>query len=409
MDIGTIIALLQKLLRIKEAYQLITKKKNVVVAIILLFVTISSLATVAAVAAPVTFLESVFNFVFQKKTYTAEELEEILSDAGLLYDLMKQEEYAKEAEKMLMIDKKTIMRILKAVDEYNREVTKEYKVKYDYRVELGSLEELQNRPLDSLTGSIQKKDGLSGGKGVYSASYYTDTVTLKRASIDNEREGGGLYEDVFYMKWQPVVALCCMYIQANSENWGTYGWEEGMEQSYYLSDAEIDAIIDIFAYEYTYVRDITRSNHIMSMAFDSLLRDGSCAFLLSTATEPEGKGYKRTTRRIPCIAPAYIRNTYITYQYNYETKEDGSRELISRTYTANPKKLVDAFYGLVEDFSPQRYVYILGQLPMSEAVSSYYKDTIFSEESLNGAIYTYTTTDRMQCPVIGAFVSAKKE
>lgn len=417
------------------------KHKGLVAVLLIVLILIPVIAVVAVISAPLTLYQAIQGF-FEGSGLTNDEINVIISDAGLLRDYMKKDEFEPFKEELLFIDADTVIRILDAVDDYNKTVTKPVTITYEYRVETGSYNNLPK--LDYETGELEVPDekedaeeepdadeetDTSGEEAdekessddaqadqtvytPYSVSYEEDSVTLKRVDIDLERRGGKNYEDVFYMEWQPVVALCSMFILQNSENWGI-DYVDGSpvfvgtgDKHYYLSDSDIDAVIDIFAYDYTYLKDITKSS-LLTVKFDDFYKNRGSGFQLNIVTNDLSEGnvekVERITKRIPSIAPLVISNTYTKFEYNYITLKDGSKRLKNRTFTAQPSKLVDAFYENVEGFSENLFLYILGLLPQTEDQVEYYKNTIFAEN--NEVIYTYTTEIASNCPAIGTVVA----
>ena len=385
--------------------------KGILVGCLLLIPLLLVMAYISMIAAPLSITSSITHYILDVHNYyTEEEIEEIVSDAGSLRMLLLNPTYDPYAEELVYIDKLTLLRILSAVDDYNQAVKKEHSIAYEYRIEKapqGMLPEIND-----ITGEV---GAVETGVG-YQVSYETDSVILTRAGIDRQSRADGRYEDIFYLNWQPVVALCSLYIQGNVANWGTYGNSGNGNDNFYLSDAEIDRIIDVFAYTYVYKRDVTLNRNtlgdLLALSFDSFMESGGSGFktrYFVTSQEIRGEVWDvRETRRIPCIAPSKIFNSYITYEYKYEEKDSG-RYLTERSILVEPQKLLDKMDQIVPKFYKSWYLFVLKQMPYAQDQYEYYKDIVFREASesvtySSGAAISETADQISECPAIKTYL-----
>ena len=372
--------------------------------------------------------------------YTQEEIAAAVNDAGVLYEYMEKEEEL-FAKGMLLLDKGSVMRILKQVDAYNKEVEKKEKVTYEYRVEEGLLEDLpkmdaygnlikkENKedkaPPESMESS--EEDKTKKEKVPYTVTYVDATVESARKNIDSTSQLPAA-EDIFYLRWQPIVVLCNLYIQANHKNWGTYNdaWELGassvedtllekewQEENYYLSDEQIEEVLSIYTYEYAYESDYTNDTwrNLWGLINNKILfgdfKRGKSAYKIniSESVKDEKLGVvSRVTQYVPMIAPTYVRNSYIDFTYHYTVLENGDQELTQRTITVSPVSLINKMKELAPHMTEGLFLESLKLLPGAADLVSFYRDTIFAMEK-NGQIINDVTDSEWECPVIGTIVS----
>ena len=386
--------------------------------------------------------ESIYSFFAKKEeTYTEEEIAQAVNDAGELLKIMEQDPTVFQ-DGLLLIDKDTVKRILKHVAAYNAEVTKEESVTYEYRVEQGLLKDLPDMDAFGLLSEKEKEEKASASEAAGGANSVPDnadfqyTVTYPETSISTSRNridysGRTMEENIFYMRWQPIVTLCSLYIQANYNNWGKYNdaWEnqkkgniaddvlekEWEETNYYLDDEQIDAVIDLFAYSYEYISDYTNdtwrnlwglvNGKISFQDFDH----GKSAYKVNipeVSIDAQTGVITRITQYVPVIAPKSIRNCYIDYTYHYTVLENGNQMLTQRTVTISPVSLVEQMKKLVPHFTENLFLENLKLLPASEDLVTYYKETIFRKAAA-GELINENTSDAGICSVIGAIVSKK--
>lgn len=371
-------------------------------------------------------------------SYSKEQIEQVVNDAGTLLKIMEEDPTVFQ-EGMLLLGQDSVMRILKRVAEYNEEVTKVETVIYEYRVEQGLLKDLPEIDAYGLLSAAKKEDdaqketgegaGLSKSQTSYSVSYPETSISASRNSIDYISRT--MEEDVFYMRWQPIVTLCSLYIQANYKNWGSFNdtWEnqqtevgsatalehEWEEPHYYVSDDQIDKVIAVYAYEYQYVSDYTHDS------FRNLwgLFGGKISFLefargksAYKVNMPEIQIDEKTgvatriTQYVPVIAPKSIRNSYMDFTYHYTVLENGDQMLTKRSITISPVSLVEEMKALVPHFTENLFLENLRLLPASEDLVTYYENTIF-QKAASGELINMSTSDVGECGVIGAIVSKK--
>lgn len=383
---------------------------------------------------------------FAKKgvTYTEAQIAAAVNDASDLLQIMEEDESVFK-EGLLLLDKDTVMRILKKVAAYNDEVEKTETVTYEYRIEQGLLKDLPQMdaygvlsekeeeaplPSPSPSASPTASPGTETGatKVKYMVSYEDLQISTNRKSIDHGSQHAGA-DDIFYMRWQPIVVLCSLYVQANYDNWGSYNdaWEnqqngtatdtllkeEWEEANYYLSNAQIDEVISVYAYEYAYHSDYTHDywRNFWGL-FDNKItfkdfKNGKSAYIvnLPEVTVDQTTGVAtRITQYVPVIAPDYIRNSYIDFTYHYTLLESGEKQLTQRTMTVSPVVLVEQMKAMVPHFSEDLFLENLRLLPGSTDLVSYYRDVIF-QKAAAGELINVNTSDRSVCKVMGAIVS----
>lgn len=392
-----------KLLAYKEATKTVYNSRRVIL-IVLASCVMLIVGAISALFAGPTSLDGCIKNYFKAKysNYSQEQINNIIDDAELLRTYIKRVGFDEYTSQMIGIDKKTVLRILDAVAEYNETMNKQFTVEYKYRVEKVKIGEefptMDTQATGIITGDTE---GIEG----YEVSYKEDSTTISRKNIENQVLVYGSSQSIFKVRWQPIMALCCMKIVENSPNWGRYTIEDGVISqddsipNYYLSDAEIDEIIQIFLYKYEYVRDIQKDEEFGACEFDDFLKFNSYGFDLAYSDYKEEDGYRyRETRRIPMIAPKRIYNSYVTYDYIYDNVdvwELGSvgDVLSKRKITIKPQSLIDAMKNEVSMFDESWFLYCLELLPLTEDLCGYYEG-IFED----AVKYSYETQDE----VVGA-------
>lgn len=366
-------------------------------------------------------------FKGQNITYTEDELSEVVNDAGALYEIMSKDAYAPYSEGIFLLDKKTVLRILKKVDAYNQEVSKTHEFTYEYRVERGVVKDLPS--MDAFGMLLEKEEEESSEvkeeKPIvsptptattipYRVEYEEATIHLSRKNMDNGAILNG-QEDIFYLRWQPIVVLCNLYIQSHPSEWGEKLEDGTRPQGYYISDEQIEEIIKVYAFDYSYESDVTYDswrnhwNFFRDHISFSDLEGGKVAYELyetSYLVDEKTKEIERVTQLIPVIAPKAIRNKFVTYQYNYTEYENGFRQLTERTVSISADSLVNELKRLAPQFSYDLFLEALKQLPGTEDLVWYYEDTIFPMAD-RGVPVNYSTTSKEECPLIGIYVGAK--
>jgi len=345
-----------------------------------------------------------------------------ISDAASLAEYLREtEDVVFTEENSFLVDEKTLLQVLDAVAEYNAEMSLSKEVTYqylkDYKLEAvvdgitGELKKPEKKEkVETEKEQIAKEDNTEQvedtSKGefdlgkVFGVSFGEDTITLSTKSIDNAPAETG--EDIFYMNWQPIVVLACMYIQDNYENIGTYEEEGIYGKSYYLSESELSEVIQLLAFEYTYYRDYCHSDSDY-ISFNYITKQTS-GYRLDIQIAGEGKDKCRIIRRIPAIAPKRIQNTYLSYEYVYEPLENGYYFLKERTSVVDGNKLVSACKELIPSFDPDVFLELLALLPETDNLVAHYREDVFGRAA-RGEIYTNTVSDVSICPSIGVIVS----
>ena len=188
-----------------------------------------------------------------------------------------------------------------------------------------------------------------------------------------------------------------MAVQQGYDGWGTKGGEsiDGKKiedvnlKNYYLSDAEIDAIIDIFYYNATYYYDVLESS-MQSFLFKRMV-GMQCAYHLEMSED----GNKRITKRVPCSAPINISNGFVSYDYQYNS----SGKCTSRDYTLIPERFMSAANSCVNNFDMELYLTLLSELPASDDQYEFFMQPCF--ESM--VPMSSSCTDERKCKSIGIY------
>ena len=349
----------------------------------------------------------------------------------------------------IYMDNKTIGRILDAVAQYNDTVAASTKVSYEcmtYGGKVTSVDMITGastlEPLRGTTTVIEEKpvyDVLSvedelvkqlimtnilvdvdGDGFIYiprgtqkiektvevdiavTESAFWEDVSLNRLSVDADSAHFG--EDVFYLRWQPVLTLCTMFIQNNVDRYGTYAETDTDGDSYYLSNADLQNIIDVFAFKYSFYDDVTATGKT-SVSFSRITNESS-GYRLQTSLDGMDVSAaitngltSLTVKRVPALAPQHIFNSYLTYSYQYELLTNGYYRLSSRECVLSPQNFLAACNELIEGFDGELFVQLLSDLDDTEDLVAYYDNLI------HGQVQTYQTYDPSECPAIGTYVS----
>lgn len=392
--------------------------------------------------------------------------EEILYDAGKMADFLELYKDSFVSDEMTRyLDYKTMIRILRAVDAYNDRAAASHLVSYEvqtavgYRIPqvddiTGEMEKIVvEEPLENASDGVSKKvaslekqiakaenevcttreeamkkeamlkalrnqlakakaeldDSLSEEAAAAAererqrVTYGTETraVSLVHNRIDNGKALTG--EDIFFVRWQPVVALCSMYVIENYDNWGAYDeGDEVLGNSHYLSDREIENIISIFSYDYTYYSDYYEQG-VGVCGVDHILQIPSGYRIFKETTKLDDGRTKLVVHRQPASAPKCIQNAYVSFTYGYDVLPNGYIQLKERTCTYAPEKLVRACEGMVRKFDMKRFVGILSYLPGAEELTSHYEEVRKYAEELSMDSFTVTSVE--ECPSIGVIYS----
>lgn len=342
---------------------------------------------------------------------------QIFNDATAQYQYLTDTGLELTEYNAVFMDNKTVGRILKAVANYNEEVSEVTNITYEYKTYEGKglsfdevtgkvdidieaeqtapkstdEEESSNIMTESFSGQSQEQEG-SGGNTV------KETISLNRMSVDADPDHFG--ENVFYLRWQPVFVLCAMYVQNNVELMGTYNEYDEDGESYYLSDSDIERIIDVFAFKYSFYDDCTVDKK-HEISFDRILKESSGYKLVTdlVMNELDESTMLLTIKRVPAIAPKHIYNAYLTYDYEYEEQENGYFKLVSRSCRLEPDNLLAACEELIPEFDKELFLEEMSNLPDSRELVEYYASLF------EGGAKEYRTFSQEECPAIGMYVS----
>ena len=363
---------------------------------------------------------------------------------------LEQEDIELTSDNSIYMDNKTVERILDAVAQYNDDVSMLARVSYecmsysgrvtsldtvtgDVCLEplVGTVTEVVEEPVYDLV-SVQDEsvrpyiingifidaDG-DGYISIYNGTReverivevdievaetsFWDEVLINRMVVDADSAHFG--EDVFYLRWQPVLTLCSMFIQSNVDNYGTYGELDADGESYYLSNEDLQNIINVFAFNYSFYDDVAASNKTQ-IPFSRMKTESSGYRLWTSIDEEdidgaiaEGNITSLTVKRIPALAPKSIFNSYLTYTYEYELLDNGYYRLASRECKLDPNNFLAACSELIEDFDGELFIELLADLEDTQDLVDYYGELIKGQEQ------TYRTYDSAECPAIDTYVS----
>lgn len=328
----------------------------------------------------------------ETKNMTQEEYTAWLNDPENIYNALQSGNVDLSAVNFLMLDDSTVKQIFERIHKYNTKRSESKTVSYTYRVESYPKKETMET-MDEF-GTIPSD---SGGKSWISYDNEA-SVEISRESVEKEGDEEDL--DLFAVRWQPVLVACAMAVQQEYDDWGTKGGEdisdktieEANLKNYYLTDAEIDAIIDIFYYNATYYYDAISSSTTKYL-FKRMVGT-QCAYRLESSVN----GKTRITKRIPCSAPLNISNKFISYDYQY----DSSGKCTSRDYTMIPEHFFTEMNACIEGFDMQLYLTMLAELPAADDLYKFYN----SENFQSLMIVNKTCTNPKICKSIGIYYNS---
>lgn len=316
------------------------------------------------------------------------------------------------------MNKETIEQIfdrLHVYEDRSRETSGQ--ISYGNRVESysGSLNDTADtvgmEPMDEY-GTIRNDNNSiildSNASVAYDTQYrYTE---IRRSDVEGVLDANGI--GVFETRWQPIYVVCAMAARNNYENhqlqngqdFSTTDFDDISLDGYFLTDEQIDAIIDIFTYEFEYFYDPVSSARV-TYGFKSFEKKPSAYRVLTDvsdyydySSEDGSSSFTRTTYRVPEAAPKRISNSYVTYSYNYV-----NNICVSRDYAFVPNDLIAACEEHCQDFDFNEFLELLAQLPGTEDLVEYYSRFVATE---NGYMPEFTTTtSREECPSIGVIYS----
>lgn len=446
--------------RLENRWRSFTKWKFYLVLGILLLVAYLMFAAAAAMRTwPSTLSHVLMTSLSDTFGNDTEKKKEVLTDAGSLAEYIREEGLVFEQDSTPLLDNKTILRVLDAVAEYNKNITARKTVYYDYERYIGEIQSFDSITGDVVVGStfveeevvttkevtIKKKAPFTEEEvrtlyldkglpppGPYAYKWveetveveevtyvqkevpprvetYREHVDLDMGAVDGEPDRMG--ENILHLNWQPVLTLCQMYVQEHSEDIGTFEEVDADGVSFYLSDADIQNAINLFSYQYSFYDDVRLYNGRDNVPFD-YIKTHSAAYRL--VTNPGGVentftyGNHLTELRVyrqPALAPIKIWNTYLDYTYQYVDEYDAegnvrSKRLVGRKCVRNPEAFLRACEGyLGAEFDQKLYLEQLSELPEGSAMADYYR------QLLSGSYESYETANVSECPAIGVRVS----
>lgn len=342
------------------------------------------------------FADAIKNFFHgndETKEMTEEEFAVWINDPENIYEALQSDDVDLSAVNFLMLDEDTVKQIFERIHVYDEKRKESKTVSYTYRTEtrkpgesFEDMDEYGTIPSDSSSG----KSGISySGKA---------DVEISRGSVEKETDENGM--DLFALRWQPIVSMCALAVQQEYDDWGKKGGEdistETIEDAdltnYYLTDEEIDKIIDIFYYKATYYYDAISSS-TSSYKFKRM-PEIQCAYRLDVSEDDD----TRVTKRIPCSAPLCIANGFISYDYKYNS----SGQCTSRDYTVVSERFFSAAAECVNNFDMDMYLSMLSELPSAEDLYEFYS----SDDFVNMMLINTTCMDPKQCSSIGIYYNA---
>lgn len=384
-----------------------------------------------------------------------------LDTAGSVLGVLDGTEDVLDGSNSVFFDDETVRRILKVIDERNAALTSEKEISYEYKVSEGHVLTYDPVTGDCTLGPIEVKKKvqqpvektifikvpLTAGdiKAMYTdkgleppprdvissmykeievteqvleevevtevlepgEAFYTDTKKLDRSSVD---KGTYILDDIFTVRWQTIVTLCAMYIQYNIGQDLSALPDEDAGIKYRLTDADIEKIVDIVAYNYYFYDDPTLDD-ATDFSFDCIQKRVT-AYRLETDPDPAvvlncvyGSGVPLTqiaVRRVPSIAPRMIKNSFLTYIYTYDTLDNGYMKLTGRKCKIEPQGFIDACVRIIPDFEFDDFLEMLALLEGTEDQIAYYKSV------MEGGEISTETSSVGECPLIGTYVSKPK-
>lgn len=334
---------------------------------------------------------------------TAVEFEEWVNDAENLYAVYDSGSFQLTAFDQMMIDNATVKSIFTSIHDYNNKRKNTTDLTYTYRIETQSkLKDKKYEDLhrgtssDGMTETIYTidSDSKSRPKGIsYSKKR---TVSVNRASAEVEAADGDAAVDLFKLRWQPIFAACAVVAQDLGEQWGENSSVDFSKDSledidvtnYYLTDEQINYIIDLFYFDADYLFDpITERVSFSNTYKFKDMASKKCAF----TTKLQFTDTTRISERIPAFAPNVIYNGYEKFIYHYKDYCDESGNVLfkqcdSITYELNGYEIITYLQEIDPEFDYDTFLEILDELPASDDLYERYNQDEFK---LDGD-YTYT-------------------
>lgn len=315
---------------------------------------------------------------------------------------------------MFLMDEATIKRIFTRIHVYNQR-----REKSTGQLSYGNRVEHYTGDMSSTSGSVGMAAMEPNGELPSNVSADYDTAwnytEVYRSSVEKEMENDGTGR--FDLRWQDIFVACALAARDNvddhslksDQDMDTTDLDELDMSEYYLTNDEIDEIIDIFYYEFDYLYDPVDSPR-KRYGFKSFINLPS-AFRLqieiteTTVTnedETQSKEYQRITYRIPEAAPKEIHNRFVRYIYNYE-----DNICVSRDCQIIPDELVEACREYIPAFDLEEFVEMLELLPGTEDLAEFYSS--FEKTEAGYMPNITSTSDPNECPSIGVIYSPGKD
>lgn len=351
---------------------------------------------------------------------TQEEIDTYINDPEYIYNALKNDEMELDFSNsnLVVMDKDTILRVFERIHNYNEKRDEESEeIGYGNRVEKKQCN--RGTSLENAGFLDMDEYGEIEDLGLFDASYDTErkNTVLYRSDVEKELSMDG--KGVFDIRWQDILVVCAMAARDNMGEYELRNDDRDIDATnlddlnlseYFLTNEEIDEIIDIFYYQFDYWYDPIASSKTY-YKFKSFINLAS-AYRLEVEYESENTQYlnpttgdydqyteyKRITRRVPAAAPREIHNGYIRYTYNYVNGVCTSRDKL-----VVPNEFVSACSEHTDDFDMDEFVELLELLPGTDDLVEYY--TSF-EKTEDGYMSQMTSTsDPDECSSIGVIYS----
>lgn len=296
-----------------------------------------------------------------------------------------------------LLDGNTIELIFEKIVEYEESREMEKEVTYSIRTErlTGTSEgSTSSFPEMDIYGNTDADNALNDAFD-FSVDVSFDkerTVTLRRIDIESGYTANG--EDLLRMRWQPILALCSILATQNNADWGassdvnlaTASREELEDLGYYyITEEEIEDIIDLFFFKGTYFFD-PLSDTREYYDFNYFTGGNTCAYRYSTIITGSSDGtQERITIREPAIAPNFVNNSYAKYEYQYNS--DG--QCVSRIYSLDSSHYFESCNEILPDgYDHGYFLELLELLPETSDLQEFYGSANFKNQT-----YDFTEED----------------
>ena len=302
---------------------------------------------------------------------TEEEYNAWINDEENIYLGLKDGDIDVSAVQLLYLDEDTVTTIFTKIHEYNGLRDLERTVTYEYRTEDTSVmvDELEDfyeyvTP-ENISYTLGEIDADSEKKAPTGIEYKnTRSVTITRKG-----EEGCMSNDVFDLRWQPIYAMCALTALDLGGQWGeikdvdmNVDMEDLDLNGYYLTDEQIEQIIDIFYYESAYLYDAVGDGTDTYKFKDFISKESAFRFASYSL------GGIRTTQRVPADAVESIHNSYVNYHFTYEPLKDSEGNLRAYVCTDEyvetiPINFLMACRAVDPYFELDNYLDLLRELP----------------------------------------------